>query len=145
MGSWAWALQQLRQRQMVASRECGLSKVSMLGRLITLRGAGCELGTFDLTVFESTHEPGRYQDWRLYKPRGFAAMSPERRRELGSKGGNLSSASEAHYKFTSETAKIAAAKNDKAYRWNHDQAVIAGRKGGLRASLNRQAKRAGVK
>ena len=44
--------------------------------------------------------------------RGFASMTPERRRELASKGG------------------ISAHKQGKAHQWNHEEAVEAGRKGG---------------
>lgn len=45
-------------------------------------------------------------------PRGFAAMTPEQRREISSKGG-----------------KTAHAKG-KAHTWTSDQARAAGRKGG---------------
>ena len=47
------------------------------------------------------------------KPRGFAAMTPERRREISQKGGVI-----AHRKGT-------------AHQWNPTTAQEAGRKGGL--------------
>lgn len=46
------------------------------------------------------------------KPRGFAAMSPEKQREIAGKGGRA-----AHDKGT-------------AHEWNSDSARDAGRKGG---------------
>jgi general stress protein YciG len=44
------------------------------------------------------------------KPRGFAAISPERRREISSKGGKSAHAKGTAHQFTTEEAKIAGAK-----------------------------------
>ena len=50
---------------------------------------------------------------RRKERRGFASMSPEKQREIASKGGRA-----AHQKGT-------------AHRWSSDEARVAGRKGGL--------------
>jgi general stress protein YciG len=50
---------------------------------------------------------------RRKERRGFASMSPEKQREIASKGGRA-----AHQKGT-------------AHRWSSDEARAAGRKGGL--------------
>ena len=50
---------------------------------------------------------------RSKERRGFASMSPEKQREIASKGGRA-----AHQKGT-------------AHRWSSDEARTAGRKGGL--------------
>jgi general stress protein YciG len=50
------------------------------------------------------------------KLRGFAAMSPERRREIASMGGR------------------AVHRKGSGYEWDHDSAVVAGRKGGMVSS-----------
>jgi uncharacterized protein len=41
------------------------------------------------------------------KPRGFAAMPPERRREMGSKGGSTSQARGTAHQWTVEEARVA--------------------------------------
>ena len=55
------------------------------------------------------------------KPRGFAALSPEVRRAISSKGGRA-----AHLAGT-------------AHEFAHDEAVAAGRKGGLAVSAMKRA------
>jgi uncharacterized protein len=57
-------------------------------------------------------------DRKAPKARGFAAMTPERQKELASKGGKT-----AHARGT-------------AYEWTAEQATDAGRKGGLSVSAN---------
>lgn len=52
--------------------------------------------------------------------RGFAAMSPERQREIASKGGR-----EAH-------------RQGVAHQWNKDEAIEAGRKGGQASGTKRK-------
>jgi general stress protein YciG len=47
------------------------------------------------------------------KPRGFAAMSPAQRKAIASKGGR------------------AVQRKGRAHRWTREEAVAAGRKGGL--------------
>lgn len=53
-------------------------------------------------------------------PRGFALLSPERRREIASNGGKKSQANGKAHQFTSAEAKVAGAKGG---------AIIAGRDG----------------
>ncbi len=54
------------------------------------------------------------------RPRGFAAMDPVRLREIASRGGRIGHARRSSNEFT------------------HDQAVAAGRKGGLKVSQDRK-------
>lgn len=65
--------------------------------------------------------------------RGFAAMTPGQRRELGSKGGRTAHARGTANKFTPETASIAGRRpheNGTAHKWTSEEAREAGRKGG---------------
>jgi hypothetical protein len=55
-----------------------------------------------------------------HKPRGFAAMTPERRRFVASLGGRASQA------------------QGTAYHWTRDEAKIAGAKGGARSRDRRR-------
>jgi general stress protein YciG len=60
-------------------------------------------------------------------------MSPEMRRQLGSKGGKTAHARGTANKFTSETASIAGRRphiNGTAHKWTSEEAREAGRKGG---------------
>lgn len=58
------------------------------------------------------------------KPRGFAAMSPEKQREIASKGGR------------------AAQRQGVAHQWTREEAQAAGRKGGEATSRDRAHMRA---
>jgi general stress protein YciG len=65
--------------------------------------------------------------------RGFAAMTPDQRRALGSKGGRTAHARGTANKFTPETASVAGRKpheNGTAHKWTSEEAREAGRKGG---------------
>jgi general stress protein YciG len=67
------------------------------------------------------------------RPRGFAAMSPEERRNLGSKGGKTAHQRGTANKFTPETASVAGRRphlNGTAHKWTSEEAREAGRKGG---------------
>lgn len=55
--------------------------------------------------------------------RGFASMSPEKQREIARKGGRA-----AHQKGT-------------AHEWTSDEAIAAGRKGGMAARRRREDRR----
>ena len=59
-------------------------------------------------------------------PRGFAAMTPEKQREISSKGGKAAHAKGTAYEFTPEKARE------------------AGRKGGRAAQTKREAAKAGA-
>ena len=50
------------------------------------------------------------------EPRGFAAMSPERRREISSAGGKAAHAQRKGHEFTPEEARRAGAKGGAAQR-----------------------------
>lgn len=65
--------------------------------------------------------------------RGFAAMSPDQRRALGSKGGRTAHERGTANKFTPESASVAGRKpheNGTAHKWTSEEAREAGRKGG---------------
>jgi general stress protein YciG len=69
------------------------------------------------------------------KPRGFAAMSAEQRREIARKGGKAGHVKGTAHEFTSEEARAAGQKGGKAahargkaHRFTHKEAVAAGRK-----------------
>lgn len=71
------------------------------------------------------------------KLRGFAAMSPERQREIASMGGKAAHASGNAHEFTSEEAREAGRKGGQAahqsgnaHQFTSDEAREAGRKGG---------------
>jgi general stress protein YciG len=73
--------------------------------------------------------------------RGFAAMTPEQRKALGSKGGRSAHERGTANKFTSESASAAGRRpheNGTAYRWTSEQARAAGRKGGAAARRRRE-------
>ncbi len=77
------------------------------------------------------------------RPRGFAGMTPEQRRALGSKGGRTAHERGTANKFTPETASQAGRRpheNGTAHKWTSEEAREAGRKGG--SALRRRAGRA---
>lgn len=64
--------------------------------------------------------------------RGFAAMTPEARRALGSKGGKVAHERGTANKFTSESGSAAGKvphERGTAYRWTSEEARLAGQKG----------------
>ena len=66
------------------------------------------------------------------KPRGFAAMTPEQRRQFGSKGGRVAHERGTANTFTSESASAAGRiphERGTAYHWSSDEAREAARKG----------------
>ncbi len=67
------------------------------------------------------------------RPRGFAALTPEQRRALGSKGGRTAHARGTANKFTPESASAAGRiphERGTAHKWSAEEAREAGRKGG---------------
>lgn len=71
------------------------------------------------------------------RPRGFAALTPEQRRALGSKGGRTAHQRGTANKFTSESASSAGRiphERGTAFRWTSEQARAAARKGAARRS-----------
>lgn len=75
------------------------------------------------------------------RPRGFAALSVEERRRLGSKGGTTAHARGNANRFTPEAASLAGRKpheNGTAHKWTSEEAREAGRRGG---TANRRRRR----
>lgn len=75
------------------------------------------------------------------RPRGFAAMSAEDRRALGSKGGKTAHQRGTANKFTPESASVAGRRpheNGTAHKWTSEEAREAGRKGGSALRRRRQ-------
>lgn len=73
-------------------------------------------------------------------PRGFAAMTPDQRRALGSKGGRTAHERGTANKFTSESATVAGKiphERGTAHKWTSEEARAAGRKGGSAARQRR--------
>ena len=65
--------------------------------------------------------------------RGFASMTPERRRELGKAGGKAACESGRAHRFTTETASAAGKiphERGTAHHWDAEAARQAGKKGG---------------
>jgi general stress protein YciG len=72
--------------------------------------------------------------------RGFAGMSPEKQREIASKGGKAAHAKGTAHHFTPEEARVAGRKGGQAahakgtaHEFTPEEAREAGRKGGLRS------------
>lgn len=70
-------------------------------------------------------------------PRGFAAMSPERRREVARKGGKRAQEMGTANRFDSERASKAGSVAGKVIAARGEMAAL-GRKGGLKAAENRK-------
>lgn len=82
------------------------------------------------------------------KPRGLAAVSPERRREISRMGGHAANAAGVRHRFNPETARAAGQKaaaklhaEGKAYQWTPEAAREAGLKGVVKLQAWRQANR----
>ena len=77
------------------------------------------------------------------RPRGFARLTPEQRRALGSKGGRTAHERGTANKFTSDIASRAGKiphQKGTAHHWTSEQAREAGRKGGVAARKTRAEK-----
>lgn len=70
--------------------------------------------------------------------KGFAAMSPEKQRELSSKGGKAAHASGRAHQFTSEEARLAGAKGGFAVSQNRGYMREIGTRGGYSVSRDRE-------
>jgi len=64
------------------------------------------------------------------KDRGFASMSPEKRREIASKGGRAAHAKGTAHEFTSEEAREAGRKGGQKVSQNREHMAAIGAKGG---------------
>lgn len=75
------------------------------------------------------------------RARGFAAMTPDQRRALGSKGGRVAHERGNANKFTSDSASAAGRiphERGTAYRWTSEEARAAAKKG---AGISRRRRR----
>lgn len=62
-------------------------------------------------------------DNHVRRARGLAAMSPERRREIASKGGRTSQARGTAHQWTAEEASVAGKKGSARYALRHAEKV----------------------
>jgi general stress protein YciG len=72
--------------------------------------------------------------------RGFAAMTPEKRREISRKGGQAAHAARTAHLFTPEEARIAGRKGGKAVSQDRTYMATIGRKGGRKGGRKRPRK-----
>jgi general stress protein YciG len=70
--------------------------------------------------------------------RGFAAMDPDKQREIARMGGKAAHAKRRAHEFTSDEAREAGRKGGYAVSKNHEHMVAIGRRGGL--ARGRQAR-----
>lgn len=90
---------------------------------------------------ESRSSTDEKRDAGAPRPRGFAALSAEERRRLGSKGGTTAHARGNANRFTPEAASLAGRKpheNGTAHKWTSAEAREAGRRGGTANRKRRQ-------
>lgn len=76
-------------------------------------------------------------------PRGFAALSKDKRREISAKGGKSAHRQGKAHKFTTDEASMAARKGHAEgmlHTFSSDEARVAGRNGGLKRAANRRAR-----
>lgn len=81
-------------------------------------------------------------------PRGFAAMSQERQREIARQGGRAAHQQGKAHQFTSEEARAAGRRSHEigsAHRFTSEEARKAGRKGGENSRAGRATKAAAPK
>ncbi len=64
------------------------------------------------------------------RPRGFAAMDPEKQREIASMGGRAAHASHRAHEFTSEEGRAAGRKGGESVSRNREHMAAIGRRGG---------------
>jgi len=72
------------------------------------------------------------------KPRGFAAMDPQKQREIASKGGKAAHEKGTAHEFTPDEARVAGRKGGEAVSASREHMAHIGRKGGEAVSSNRQ-------
>lgn len=72
-------------------------------------------------------------------PRGFASLSPERRREIAQMGGLASQASGYAHKFTSDEARAAGHKGGRSVSTDRAHMARIGRKGGVQKGIKRRS------
>lgn len=70
--------------------------------------------------------------------RGFASMDREKQREIASKGGRAAHAKGTAHEFTSDEARIAGRKGGVSVSRNREHMAAIGRKGGESRGANRE-------
>jgi hypothetical protein len=125
-----------RDAEIVRLREQGLT-LAEIGRRF-----GIKYSTVAAALKRMGYEEGP-------RPRGFAAIPPERQREIASQGGKTAQARGTGHRFDSEEAREARSKGGKAtrargtaHRFTVQEALAAGSKGG-RGKQKRQADEVG--
>ena len=120
----------VQRRNIARELEC----VRLREQGLTLTEVGRRLGITAQSVANAFRRQGRTD---LLGVRGFAALTPERRRELASKGGKAAHAVGTAHQFTSEEARPAGAKGGKlahalgrAHEFTVEEARAAGKKAG---------------
>lgn len=73
--------------------------------------------------------------------KGFAAMDPEKQREIASRGGKTAHAAGSAHTFTSDEARRAGKKGGKAVSRNREHMAEIGRRGGLQKKTKRISKK----
>jgi uncharacterized protein len=94
-----------------------------------------------MTIVSSTDIPDTMRSPEKKKPKGFAAMSPAKRREISSKGGKAAHAKGTAHEFDSEEARTAGRKGGHAISRNRDHMAEIGSRGGLSKASNDQMKK----
>ena len=72
------------------------------------------------------------------RPHGFAAMDPEKQRAIASSGGKAAHAHRKAHEFGSDEAKVAGKKGGIRVSQDREHMAAIGRKGGSRVSQNRE-------
>jgi uncharacterized protein len=94
-----------------------------------------------MTIFSSADIPDTMRSPEKKKPKGFAALTPEKRREIASKGGKAAHAKGTAHEFDSEEARSAGRKGGHAISRNRDYMAEIGSRGGLSKASNHQMKK----
>ncbi len=71
------------------------------------------------------------------RQRGFAAMNPERQREIASKGGKAAHEKGTAHRFTADEARVAGRKGGEAVSRNRQHMADIGREGGRKSPTDR--------
>lgn len=75
--------------------------------------------------------------------RGFAAMDPQKQREIASKGGRAAHEKGTAHEFTPEEARVAGRKGGEAVSQNREHMAAIGRKGGESSWQSRERQQTG--
>ncbi len=91
---------------------------------------------------EQEHTTGQEQEQKAKtSKRGFAAMSPEKQREIAGRGGKAAHQKGTAHKFTTEEARAAGRKGGESVSKNREHMAEIGRRGG-KAGTSRQGRNA---